>query len=98
MSAALALLSYVLLEKTPIVLIRDVYIYYNLVAALERTLAITTLLSRTSSITVAGYRLGYRPQGASYMKPVVSISVRYHPHVPGAPLNGPTISCVIQPP
>ena len=22
----------------------------------------------------------------------------YHPHVPGAPLNGPTISLVIQPP
>jgi hypothetical protein len=33
MSAVSALLQYMLLEKTPIVLIRDVSIHYNLVAA-----------------------------------------------------------------
>jgi hypothetical protein len=71
MAAASALLPYVLLGKTPIVPLKDVYIYYNLVAALERRQVITTLLSSL---------------------------VSYQPPVPGVPLNGPTISCVIQPP
>jgi hypothetical protein len=45
MAAASALLPYVLLGKTPIVPSKDAYIYYNLVAALERRQVITTLLS-----------------------------------------------------